>query len=145
LPYCVNADVIAEFKSLDTASTGALMTTTKIDGLIAQSDAYINGRICQVYVTPITGAESLLIMKKISIGLTAERIANILRINSKSKDQEQLNNKDLIKEAKEDLKFIANKELSLQDATLLSSTGSVNSYTLSNEVTRAFNQGTRQW
>lgn len=121
------------------------MTTVKIDALILQSDAYIDGRICQIYSTPVTGTQSLLILKKISIGLTADRVANILRINSKSKDQEQLNNKDLIKEAKEDLKLIANKDLSLQDATLLGSSGAVSSYTLSNEVTRSFNQGTRQW
>ncbi len=145
MAYCSYVDVIAEFKSLDTSSTGAVITNGKITSLIAQSDAFINGRVGKVYTTPVTGTEALLILKKISIGLTAERISNILKLKGPVPEGNQLMQKDLIKEAREDLSMIVKGDLLLIDAAKISSTGGVASYTGENDVRRTFKQGEDQW
>lgn len=143
MAYSLNADVIDEFKSIDT--TNGKITTAKIDEWISQADAYIDGRVGLIYDTPVTGANSLSILKWISIGLTAQRIAQVLATKSITPKGEQCIPKDLIKEAEFKLGLIANRKLILDDATEKSSTSGVSSYTGENTVNRAFDQSKQQW
>lgn len=147
MAYCTNEDVTNEFKSIDT--TNGLITTSKIDEWISQADAYINGRLAGIYETPITGANSLLILKTISIGFVAQRIARILQVKSTTPKGDQYIPKDLIKEAKDTLVLIVNKAIILTDATSATTNGGVSSYTSDNpcspDTQRVFRQGVEQW
>jgi hypothetical protein len=143
MAYCTNSDVVNEFKSLNT--TDGKITTTKIDTWIAQADAYINGRIGNVYTTPITGAESLLIIKEISIGLVAQRISRILDTKAISPKGDQYIPKDLIEKAEKRLDMIVNRQMVLSDATLKTTHGGVSSYTSDNTVDRTFDLTKNQW
>lgn len=142
MAYSINADVINEFKSLDTSG---IISKTKIDTWIGQADAYINGRIGLIYVTPVTATNSLLILKEISIGLVAQRVARILQTKSITPQGDQDVPKDLIVMAESRLKMIVDRKLILSDADKVSSSDGVASYTGSNDVKRAFKQGVDQW
>ncbi len=143
MAYSLYTDVVNEFKNIDI--TNGVITETKINEFISQADAYIDGRIGLIYQTPVTGTNSLLILKKISIGLTAQRIANILELKSVVAEGDQAIPKDLIAEAKEDLQLIVDRGLLLSDADEVTTTGGVSSYTGENTVERTFQQGTQQW
>lgn len=142
MAYSLNSDVVDEFKSLDT--TG-IITTTKIDGWISQADAYIDSRVGLVYQVPVTGANSLLILKEISIGLVAQRVAYVLEVKSITPKGDQYIPKNLIKQAEDRLKMIANRTLLLSDATEVSTNAGVSSYSSENTITRAFSQSKTQW
>lgn len=141
--YSANADIVNEFKSLDI--TSGVIDSTKIDEFIDQSDAYINGRIGLVYKTPVTGTESLKILKNISIGLVAERIARILKTKSASPTGDQLVFADLIVQAKADLDLIADRKLLLSDADERSTQAGVQSFSSENLVVREFKLNVDQW
>lgn len=142
MAYSINADVVNEFKSLDTSGR---ISKTKIDTWIGQADAYINGRIGLIYSTPVTATESLLILKEISIGLVAQRVAKILETKSITPQGDQAIPKDLIVLAEARLKMIVERKLVLPGADKVSSNDGVSSYTGSNDVQRAFKQGVDQW
>ena len=143
MAYSTNADVSKEFKNIDI--TEGLIDTGRINGYIVQADAYINGRIGLIYETPVTGTESLAILKEISIGFVAQRIAFILETKSITPKGDQAVPKDLATEAKERLQMIVDRELLLSDATELSTESGVKSFTSSNVVERKFLINTEQW
>lgn len=143
MSYSNFQNVIDEFKNLNT--TTGLITDDKITEWISQEDAYINGRIGLIYDTPVTGTESLKVLKKISIGLTAQRIARILETKTNAVKGEQNIPKDLIQEAKDDLQLIVERKLLLSDADYISSDQGVKSYTSDNSVSRTFDTTTQQW
>ena len=143
MTYSITQDVKDEFKSIDTAN--GKITDAKIDEWITQADSYINGRIGLVYIVPVTGLESLLILKEISIGFVAQRIAFILETKSITPKGDQVIPKNLIKQAEARLKMIVEKKLLLSDATLVSPDGGVSSFSSSNVVKRKFDQSKDQW
>jgi hypothetical protein len=142
MAYSLNTDVTNEFKTIDTSG---LVTTTKIDGWIAQADAYIDSRIGLVYEVPVTGVSSLLILKQISIWLVAQRIADIMETKSIVPKGNQLIPKNLERKAEKKIQMIVDRELLLSDATLASSHNGVKSYTNDNPVTRTFDVTKDQW
>ena len=142
MAYSTNSDVTDEFKSIDTSG---LISTAKIDEWISQDDEYIDGRIGLLYETPITAVKSLKIVKQISIGLVAQRIAFILETKSITPKGDQAIPKNLITEAKERLQMIVDRKLLLSDATERSTHAGVKSYTSDNVVARKFDLTTNQW
>lgn len=142
MAYSLNSDVTNEFKSIDTSGK---ITTTKIDDWIGQADEYIDGRIGLIYITPVTGAKSLSILKEISIGLVAQRIAYVLETKSITPTGDQTIPKNLIEQAEKRIQMIVNRELLLSDATDKTTHAGVKSYSGSNIVTRRFDQSKDQW
>ncbi len=142
MAYSLNTDVTDEFKNIDTSG---LITTTKIDGWIAQADAYIDGRIGLIYSVPVTGVNSLLVLKEISIGLVAQRIAYILEVKSITPKGDQYIPKNLIEQAEKRLDLITERKLILSDADEASSNAGVSSYTSENTVNRTFDVTKDQW
>ena len=142
MAYSTNSDVTDEFKSIDTSG---LISTTKIDEWISQDDEYIDGRIGLLYETPVTAEKSLKIVKQISIGLVAQRIAFILETKSITPKGDQAIPKNLITEAKERLQMIVDRKLLLSDATERSTHAGVKSFTSDNVVARKFDLTTNQW
>lgn len=143
MAYSTNLDVTDEFKNIDT--TGKI-TTIKIDGWITQADAYINAKVGLIYITPVTGnAESLLVLKEISIGFVAQRIAFILETKSVTPRADQAIPKNLIEQAEKRLQMIIDRELLLFGATERSTHAGVKSYSSENTVKRTFNYDKQQW
>ena len=143
MAYSTNAAVVDEFKNIDTAN--GIITTAKIDEWISQADEYIDGRIGLIYVTPVTGVKSLKILKEISIGLVAQRIAHILETKSITPKGDQAIPKNLIEQAEKRIDMIVERKLLLSDADELSTHAGVKSYSSSNTVKRVFDQSKNQW
>lgn len=145
MAYAVNADVINEFKALVT-SGGAAITTTKIDEWITQAEGLINGMISNKYVTPVTGTESVKILKMITIWLVADRIKEILKVKNVNEDVDQgVKDGSLYKRALDMLKDISKGTLPLTDATLLSSQDGLRSYAADVGLEYTFKRNTDQW
>ena len=144
MAYSLNTDVTDEFKSLDT--TG-LITTAKIDEWISQSDEFIDGQIGLIYETPVSASatKSLKILKQISIGLVAQRIAFILETKSITPKGDQAIPKNLIEQAEKRIQMIVDRKLLLSDATQLSTHQGVKSFTNDNVVPRKFDIDIAQW
>lgn len=144
MAYCVVEDVKSEFKSLPIDSNG-ILTTAKIEGFIAQADAYINGRLASLYTVPITGAESLLIIKQISIDLVAQRIAHIMEMKGITPKGDQFIPKDLGKKAEDRINMILKKTLVLSDAAQAIGSSGVASSDSCSETPHSFIAGKVQW
>lgn len=142
MAYSTNSDVVDEFKSLDTSGK---ITTAKIDEWISQADEYIDGRIGLIYETPVTGAKSLKILKEISIGFVAQRIAYVLETKTITPKGDQVIPKNLIEQAEKRLQMIVDRELLLSDATDKTVHHGVKSYSNDNTVSRNFDQSKDQW
>lgn len=143
MSYCESQDVVDEFKGLDVVN--GVITTTKIDEWIAQTDAYIDARLIKLYSVPITNVADLLVIKTISIGFVAQRISRILETKTITQQGDQYIPKDLIKEAKETLGLILSQDLILSGSSRSSVNGIVSSYTSDNDVERAFDVESDQW
>jgi len=144
MAYSTSTLVASEFKSIE-ISTTTKITTAEVTQWIVEADEYIDGRIGLIYSTPVTGTKSLEILKTISIGLVAQRLAHAMEMKNITPKGDQAVPKDLIAEAKERLQMIVERKLLLSDATAISSTQGVKSYSGSNTVTRTFDQSKTQW
>lgn len=144
MAYSTNALVASEFKSI-TFSSSTKITDSEVDQWITEADAYIDGRIGLIYETPVTGTKALEILKTISIGIVAQRVAYAMEVKSITPKGDQYIPKDLINSAEKKLDMIVNRQLLLSDATERSTSGRVRSYSGSNTVTRKFDQSKDQW
>lgn len=146
MAYCTNTEVQNECKGLDYNSSSAI-TTTKVDAFIGQADAYIDSRLGLRYVTPITGAGALLVVKMISTYLVADRVQSILKTltGNAQRDQNNIPEDTLGKKAERMIKAILAGEMTLSDATLVSSSEGVHSTTYDDEIEHTFEQGVDQW
>lgn len=86
MAYTTQEDIIAEVRGLE-IGTDTVVTEDDIASWIKQADAYINGRLAAYYVTPVTGALSLSILKTIATYKVAHRVKNKLELNSENSDK----------------------------------------------------------
>jgi len=142
MAYCTYQNVAGEFKGLDVAS--GILTSTILDDWIAQDTAYINAKLKTVYTTPITDADDLLILKKICIGMVAQRVSRFMEVKSISPKGDQYIPRDLIKEAMSTMDEIVNEKLILNSTKAVSG-GIVSSYTNDYTVERVFDTTIDQW
>jgi len=144
MPYCVVADVQAEFKGI-TFSNGTAVTTARVEAFITQADAFINSRIGLVYQTPVSSGDGLEVLKEISIKLVSHRIKKILEVKTGGTQADQGEVANDRKEAIEMLNQIVVKELALAGATLLDSKLGITSYADDNDEEYTFKKGVNQW
>jgi hypothetical protein len=118
--YCTNTEVASDFKNI-TFSATSTVTDTEVDEFIAQESAFIDSMICSVYQVPITGTNSLLLMKKICLHLVADRVRHVLytKTGQDNKDQDTKGLKSLSRDPRGDLKKIQDGTLKLGDAIAL--------------------------
>jgi len=144
MAYCSASNVTNEFKSI-TFDSNTPVTSSDIAEFIAQIDAYIDGKLYFRYTTPITGANSLLILKSISTYLVASRVSKILELKTGETDKNQLVIDKNKKDATNMLKEIFDGSLVLSDATLRSANCGVYGYTYDNDVEASVNVTDDQW
>ncbi len=131
MAYCANTDVQAEFKSLTYNSAG--VTSAKVDEWITQADAYINSKVGVKYLVPVTSAASPIsfsVLKMISTWLVADRVKDILYTLTGTPSADQ-NSKQ--------------GDLKLSDATLVSSSDGVSSFSYENGEEHTFQKNVNQW
>lgn len=142
MAYCLLADIEKHYMGTTfTAST--VPTSTNINDMISVNSARIDGRLGKKYTTPITGTESLKIVKRICEILTASQVDDILQqlIPAKEKTDRPI---EYRKEAEELLKGIEEGTLILSDAADITGDMFYN-YNVENSITAVMKKDTRQW
>lgn len=77
MTYATEADITAELKNMTFGSTKSI-TSDAVSDFLAQADAQINMFIGKRYETPVTGAESLLVLRKVAVDIVVYRVTKIL-------------------------------------------------------------------
>lgn len=145
--YCTQSDIESDFKGLIIA-VGAVITPTLIADWIDQESAYIDARIGLRYITPITGIESLKLLKRICIFRVGERVKNKMEVktNVTQKDSEEKYIENYVHTPNDDLSMIAKGTLLLKDATLINTAGAgVSSFTADLCEPHLFDVRKQQW
>lgn len=145
MAYTTVDNVASEFKNISFSATTSI-TTDEVTRFIDEADAYIDGRLDNIYVTPVTGVVSLLILQQISTWLVAQRVKDIqaLKTGNDTTNQDG-SEKRLDKKAMELLEQIIKDELQLPDATAVKSGGGVSSYNARNNIKPIFKRDEQQW
>jgi len=86
MAYCVNTDVTAMFPGMTFSASGTKITTGQIDTWIVEFSAIIDGQIVGVYVVPVTGTESLKVLKEICRHYVAAQVMDILTAGASGRD-----------------------------------------------------------
>ncbi len=148
MAYSTNQQVKEEFKDLPLHVTDTAIKTGQVDRFIAEADAEIDGRLAVRYAVPIVAAASLPILRKISIGLTAGRIKNMLPVVTGDDSKNQGNSfiaGRLEKEARALLEDIVNQKILLSGATAATTHQGVKSGNVDAGVCHKFKRDTDQW
>ena len=77
MTYATSADIRAELKNIAFTSTSSVTDDAILD-FLDQAEALINMYIGQRYVTPVTSAEAILVLKKCEIDIVVYRVTKIL-------------------------------------------------------------------
>lgn len=145
MAYCTYANVASEFKNTTFSATSPV-TDTEVTDIITQTDAEIDARLSTVYQTPITGASSIILLKTISIYISAARVSKIIEIKTGESDKDQPRRVEERLAAEKMLQDIIKGVLPLVDATKKVSTGGVRSYTSDNTCIKpVFDVTKDQW
>lgn len=145
--YATTAEVKAEFKSLDTTSSGAVITNEKIDTWRADAYALINGAIGNKYQTPVDSeAECFGILRMLEIWLVKARIQSIIPVKTGTDAAKQGEGpEDLEKKAKSLLEQISNGKFKMEGATLASTHDGVSSFNVSEGTEHTVKKDEDQW
>jgi hypothetical protein len=100
------------------------VTDAEVQNFIDQECAFINGRICTLYQTPIDeilSPISFMILKRINIFLASDRVRHVLYVKTgiDNKDQDSKGLHSLSRNPRQDLKDIQSGMLKLCDAISL--------------------------
>lgn len=145
MAYCTDDEVSSEFKDIVFSATSPV-TDTEVTEFVSQASAEIDSIISNRYTTPVTGTESLKVLKQICIWLVKARIVGVLRIkNVSDKSDQDVGSLNYRKEALDRLKNIAIGKEILTDAPRSNTTGGLTSYLKDLDVTYDFQVGVDQW
>lgn len=144
MAYATKEDVAKEFVNITFDSTGKVKDTD-VDSWIAEEEAFANGKIGLKYVTPVTGTESLLIMKKITVMLVAHKVRFKLDVKTINEQLDQGGITDLRSQAIKMLEKISLGKHLLPDAALRSTNDGVSSFTVKAGEKNFFKKGVDQW
>ena len=148
MAYCTTDHVAGEFKGIVFNSTSTV-TESEVIRFIAEAGAEINSTLSSRYSVPITGTESLILIRQINIMLVAQRVKDILTVKTGVTAPDQGNNQGntirLDITARKMLQNIISEKINLTDATLLDSQSGVASYNVTNSIEPFFEKGVDQW
>ena len=149
MSYATTADIVSEFKNLrlDTASS---VKTAEVAEFIEQEEVIINAMISNRYEVPVSGTESVKILKRISIAYVAYRVAKILNLKKDIPIPEKLVPQTLNEgaarmKAEKRLFEIRDGKMVLSDAMARSSGQGVKSYNSENSICPLWERDTKQW
>ena len=146
--YALPADVANEFRSITFDGTSDI-TDTRVQSFLDEAEAEINTSLAVVYITPITGTISLLVVKRIEIAIVAARVAAIIDLKrSPSQDKnikQEFNKAGFARVARKSLEDLKNRITTLTDAELLNSDFGMSSETVDLQVEPVFDKCKQQW
>lgn len=146
MAYSTMEQVADEFQGISFSAT-TNPTADTVERWISEADALIDAKVGLRYVTPLEGANSLLILRQISIFLVAARVRR--RLNRVGADAETQKSRpaDSEKTAMKMLDDIVASKTDLPDGTLKSAGGGVSSYAVAHgeSCPHTFKKDCEQW
>ena len=150
--YCTTADIEAEIKALS-LSASSIPTTTQVTEFIDQESARIDSYLSSRYTTPISGTESLLIVKRLCIALVSWRVSDIISTRKVSQLPNGMISQDLsgataYKQAMKDLELYRKGLISLPDSTVANASAGKSGFASGNsdaQYESQFDVNEKQW
>lgn len=148
MSYATVADIANEFRNITFSATSDI-TDTRVQSFLDEADAEINLCLNNKYITPITGTESLLVLKRIEIAIVAARIASIIElkqaVNQPSNIKQSFNKREYVKLARMHLQDLKDEKLTLTDAELRSGEYGMSSSLVDDCIVGTWKKGVDQW
>jgi len=152
MTYALESDIIEEMKGIAFGSAGQV-TSDAIAGFLDQADAQINMYLGKRYDTPITGASSLLIVKKIAVDLVVYRASKILNLKKSvpiphSNIPQEMTAGSAYRESIKTLTMLRDNKLDLPDETEIDSVSGLSSFHTESGnagIVPFFEKGVDQW
>jgi hypothetical protein len=135
--------VQAEFKNI-TFDAETMITDTEVERFILEADTLIDSRLCLKYKTPITGPQSLVLVRLIETWLVKSRVLSIMRVKSGTEDVDQ-EGADPGKRATQMLDDLISGKMKLPDAEPVSTSDGIKSYSFDHEIKHVFDVTKTQW
>ena len=136
MAYAVVANVQSEFKSR-TFGSGTALTSGEVAEFITETENYVNSELAQVYVTPVTNATDISILKTITIWFVKHRVEGVLNLKANSElDGETPEN--LEKKAQDRLDKIIDKKLLQNTDRNTSNNSGIEDYNAANSIDPMF-------
>lgn len=119
--YCLKEDVAADFKDI-TFDTNSSVKDSEVDSWIDEASAYMDTFLSSRYIVPVTGTQSLLVLKSICIYIVSDRVRNVLytKTGVAEKNQDTKATFSYSRNPRKDLTMIQDGEIKLIDAQVLS-------------------------
>jgi len=140
--YCLVSDIENWFPGVTFDNTTTKISKNFVRNLITRHSAYIDTRLANAYTVPITGSNSLQLVKEICEYFTIADVENIL--NTGLGRISDLVKKDYRKLGEQKLKSIENGETELTDAQSNSSSDFYNN-NVENSIEFTVKKETKQW
>lgn len=146
MAYCTTDDIAADFANM-VFDADSKVKDSDVESFITDSDALINSYLGGRYIVPITGTESLKLMKLYSRSLTSDKIKGILEIKQQTNTganqnvRTGLGTKDVIR-LLEDLR---DGNTQLPDAALAKTAGGISSFNVREGKTPTFQKDVDSW
>lgn len=154
MAYATQANIEHELKNIVFVADGAKgISTVALAEFLEQADATIDMYLGGRYSTPITGANSLNILKKIAIDIVVYRVTKISNLSKsvpipESGVIQDITEGSAYRESMRMLKDIRDNVMSLPDATLLNTSsglGSFHTEPLNSCIKPVFDKELQQW
>ena len=152
MTYATQSDIENELKGV-TFTASSQVTASAVGDFLEQADAIIDMHLVKRYTTPITGSDSLLIVKKIAIDIVAYRITKILDLKKSvpipdNNVIQNITEGSAYRESMKMLIAIRDNKMDLPDETELNAYSPLISFhteTGNNDIEPFFEKGVKQW
>lgn len=144
MPYCTILQVEGEVKISTAFSAATEPTATKVGEIMAETDAMIDSVLRAKYALPITDADDLLVLRRIALALTCERLREIMGVQTQNLSTDQQYVATTADKARADLKAIQAGKMQLNSSPAQAYDGS-RSYARENGLTPVFKKNEVQW
>lgn len=146
--YASIQDIQDDWKKIDFTSSGAIVSTAKVQSMIEQETDYINAWINNKYQIPVSSSQSPIsfnILKRICIFRVSERIKNILEVKTGNDqtDSDEKQNKNYARTPNSDLRDIQSGKMQLPDA--IRSSNGMGSFNIDSGQCFEFDTSKQQW
>lgn len=146
MAYAAVDDIKADFRSIEFSATSAL-TIAEVEKFIDEESAYIDAKLSGRFITPITGENSLLVLRKICVFLVSCRVRSVLEIKVNARVKSDFKNNKCVDDRNPEkmLNDIAMGRTTLPDAELISTEDGVYSFNVENNIKPCFDTTKQQW
>ncbi len=148
MAYSTYTDVQSDFKDQAFASMSGNVTREDVTQFIVESDALINAYVGSVYVIPVAAGGGLELLKLFSRSLTAVRVKRVLEVKQQLSPEANQNILETLlspSQVLKQLELIQKKNIVLEGATPLVSSGGFFSKNAHCDVEPVIKKDEKQW